>query len=110
MKIVHKLSEEKPLEAYYGLPQEVKYCRLCVISNQRPSSVVEFKNRQQGRKPTIQFDDDGICSACRYNQMKQHEIDWQERERQLIALCDKYRSRGAAALARARAVGGRRGA
>ena len=28
----------------YGLPEKVIYCKKCVISNQRPSSVVEFKN------------------------------------------------------------------
>ena len=33
------------LEAYYGLPEEVKFCTNCVISNQRPSSTVEFKNK-----------------------------------------------------------------
>ena len=31
-------------EAFYGLPEEVKFCKRCVISNQRPSSTVEFKN------------------------------------------------------------------
>jgi hypothetical protein len=33
-----------PLEIKYGLPAEVKYCKRCVISNQRPSSAVEFKH------------------------------------------------------------------
>ena len=32
------------LEVKYGLPPEVLYCRKCVISNQRPSSVIEFQN------------------------------------------------------------------
>ena len=36
-----------PLEAKYGLPEEVKFCKKCVISNQRPSSVVETKNNQK---------------------------------------------------------------
>ncbi len=31
------------VEAFYGLPKDVKYCRKCVISNQRPNSSVEFK-------------------------------------------------------------------
>jgi hypothetical protein len=29
-------------EAFYGLPSEVKFCRKCVISNQRPNSAVEY--------------------------------------------------------------------
>ena len=52
--------------AYYGLPDNVEFCKSCVISNQRPSSTVEFKNANQ-KKTTIAFDDEGICSACRYN-------------------------------------------
>ena len=27
----------------YGLPEEVRFCKKCVISNQRPNSTVEFK-------------------------------------------------------------------
>jgi len=38
------------LEAYYGLPSEVKFCKKCVISNQRPSSTVEFKNEKGEKK------------------------------------------------------------
>ncbi|MBL1140603.1 MAG: N-acetyl sugar amidotransferase [Proteobacteria bacterium] len=79
-------------EAKYGLPQDVKYCKACVISNQRPSSVIEFKNKPSDKKPTINFDDDGVCSACRYADVKK-SIDWNAREKNLIELCDKYRSR-----------------
>ena len=32
------------LKALYGLPVEVKFCKKCVISNQRPNSTVEFKS------------------------------------------------------------------
>ena len=32
-------------KAKYGLPSEVKFCKKCVISNQRPSSSIEFKNK-----------------------------------------------------------------
>ncbi len=28
----------------YGLPEKVEFCSKCVMSNQRPRSVVEFKN------------------------------------------------------------------
>lgn len=81
------------LEAYYGLPQQVRFCRRCVISNQRPSSTVEFKNTKQTRKETIAFDEEGVCAACRYADIKEQQIDWGRREAELIALCDKHRSK-----------------
>jgi hypothetical protein len=37
------------LEAYYGLPQEVKFCKRCVMSNQRPIGV-EFKHTKTAKK------------------------------------------------------------
>ena len=82
---------EEP-KALWGLPARVQYCRRCVISNQRPNSVVEFRNTLQDRKPTIGFDADGVCSACRYADMKS-AIDWNQRESELVSLCDRYRSR-----------------
>ena len=81
------------LEVKYGLPGEVKFCVRCVISNQRPSSSVEFQHRRDSKKNTIHFGEDGICDACRYAEQKDVEVDWEERERALRALCDKYRSR-----------------
>lgn len=79
--------------AYYGLPLEVKYCTKCVISNQRPSSVIEYKNKPSDKKPTIMFDDDGVCSACRFAEIKENEINWDDREKELIELCDRHRSK-----------------
>lgn len=84
------------LEAYYGLPPEVKFCARCVISNQRPSSTVEFKNTPGQKKQTIAFDGEGVCAACRFADIKGTQIDWRERERQLIELCDRYRSKSGA--------------
>lgn len=81
------------LEAYYGLPEEVKFCNKCTISNQRPSSVIEFKNKPSDKKPTIEFDEDGVCSACRFQEIKDTKIDWQQREKELKELCDKHRSK-----------------
>lgn len=76
----------------YGLPKEVKFCKKCVISNQRPSSVVEFKHQISDKKPTIQFDEDGICDACRASELKE-KIDWKQREDELFKLCDQYRKK-----------------
>jgi N-acetyl sugar amidotransferase len=80
-------------EAYYGLPQEVRFCKKCVISNQRPNSTVEFRNHIGETKQVIDFDDSGICSACRYHEEKEKNIDWKEREDILNILCDKFRSK-----------------
>jgi N-acetyl sugar amidotransferase len=60
----------------YNLSSEVKYCKKCVVSNQRPRIV---------------FDQEGVCSACRFAEYKKNDIDWEKRERELVALCNKYR-------------------
>lgn len=77
-------------DAWYGLPQEVKFCKKCVVSNQRPSSTVEFKNKN--KKDAIHFDEEGVCSACRYHEKKYGEIDWDDRLKSLEKLLDRHRS------------------
>lgn len=74
----------------YGLPLEVKYCKKCTMSNQRPSSVAEFQNKPDALKRAISFGEDGICEACKYA-VKKRSIDWNLREQELIELCNKYR-------------------
>lgn len=78
------------LEAYYGLPSEVKFCKKCLMSNQRPASTVEFKHTIDSKKTTMGFDEEGVCDACRSNEQK-NSIDWKSREEQLLQLLDKYR-------------------
>jgi len=80
------------LEAKYGLPNEVKFCKKCVMSNQRPVSEIEFKHNINTKKKTLNFDKEGICDACR-NADQKEKIDWEEREKQLLQLLDKYRSK-----------------
>lgn len=58
------------------LPKEVKFCKKCVVSNQRPRIV---------------FDEEGVCSACKYAEFKKVKINWEEREVELRDLCNKYR-------------------
>lgn len=79
------------LETYFGLPREVLFCRRCVISNQRPNSAVEFQHTRDSRKSTIGFDSDGVCDACRLAEEKQRSIDWALRDKELRALCDRFR-------------------
>ena len=59
------------------LPKEVKFCRKCVMSNQRPR---------------ITFDENGICNACNYAEMKRG-FDWDARKQELVELCDRHRSK-----------------
>jgi N-acetyl sugar amidotransferase len=60
----------------YDLPLEVKFCKKCTISNQRPR---------------ITFDENGVCSACNYAEYKRKKVDWKLREKELMELCDKHR-------------------
>lgn len=86
------LSQEQ-LSAKYGLPQEVKFCKKCIISNQRPNSAVEYEHTQGSKKATIHFDEEGICDACRIAEQKKITIDWAQREKELVDLCDRHRSK-----------------
>ena len=74
----------------YGLPENVTFCKLCVISNQRPSSTVEFKNSDGKNKSGISIDKEGICDACSYNK-KKSKINWKKREAELFKFLEKYR-------------------
>ena len=61
------------------LPKEIKFCKKCIVPNQRPRT---------------EFDEDGVCNACRYAEMKfEGAIDWEKREKELVELLDKYRSK-----------------
>lgn len=83
-------TQTKQLEAYYGLPKEVKFCSRCVMSNQRPASAIEFKHTKDSKKTTLNFDENHVCDACRNAEQKE-QIDWQAREEELLRLLDKYR-------------------
>lgn len=85
--------DAKNLETKYGLPKEVVYCKRCVISNQRPNSAVEYNHTKESKKKTIHFDEEGICDACRFAEKKHQTIDWEDRERQLMELFDRHRSK-----------------
>jgi N-acetyl sugar amidotransferase len=78
--------------AYYGLPHEVKFCKKCVMSNQRPASAVEFKHTKDSKKTTLNFDSDGVCDACRTGEQKE-KIKWEDREKELLDLLDQHRSK-----------------
>jgi N-acetyl sugar amidotransferase len=83
-----EISNQKTL---YGLPSNVRFCKKCVISNQRPNSAIEYTHTQESKKDTIYFDESGVCDACNFADKKNHSIDWLLREEQLRELCDKHR-------------------
>ena len=61
----------------YRLPEKVVFCKKCTISNQRPR---------------ITFDENGVCSACNFAEYKRFKIDWKEREKELMELCNRHRN------------------
>ncbi|MGE5503021.1 MAG: N-acetyl sugar amidotransferase [Actinomycetota bacterium] len=79
------------LEAKYGLPHDIRFCKRCVVSNQRPNSAVEYSHNSDSKKETIAFDDEGVCDACRVAEAKDTKVDWAERRRELADLCDRFR-------------------
>jgi N-acetyl sugar amidotransferase len=79
------------LTAKYGLPEKVIFCKRCVMSNQRPASIPEFKHLPDRRGAKyMHINKEGICDACRQAEMKEN-IDWNKREEELLQLLDKYR-------------------
>ena len=76
----------------YGLPNEVRFCKKCVISNQRPNSVVEFRN-SDNMKTGIEFDKNGVCAACNFSNKKKDQVNWAKREKELLKILEKYRKK-----------------
>jgi len=75
----------------YGLQEKVVFCRRCVMSNQRPASIPEFKHLPDRRGAKyMHIDKGGICDACRHAEKKE-DINWNKREAELLQLLDKYR-------------------
>lgn len=72
------------------MPADIAFCARCTYSNQKPNSDREYKHTRSSKKPTVAFDGAGVCSACQVAERKA-QVDWQAREDQLRALCDRYR-------------------
>lgn len=87
------LRDVQSREVLFGLPENVRYCTDCVISNQRPNSTVEYAHRSNSVKTTIAFDENGQCDACKNAAKKKAEVRWSDREKELQDLCDKFRSK-----------------
>lgn len=74
----------------YGLPEEVVYCKRCVMSNQRPGSRPEHKHTPGQAANYLHIDEEGVCDACRQAEAKE-AIDWTARREELERLCDVHR-------------------
>lgn len=68
--------KRRDTQQMYNLPKEVKFCKKCTMSNQRPR---------------ITFDEEGICSACRFAEIKDSVINWEKREEELKQTLDRFR-------------------
>lgn len=56
---------------------KIKYCKKCVTPNTRPR---------------IEFDDEGVCNACRYAEQKK-KTDWDAKAKELKKIVEAYRSK-----------------
>ena len=72
------MSDVGTLDRQLLVTEPVRFCKKCVVSSQRPR---------------ITFDDEGVCSACRYAEIKASEIDWDERDMMFLDLLAKHRSK-----------------
>ena len=83
-------------KTYFGLSDNVIFCKRCVMSNQRPASMAEFRHvKERKNAKYLHIDQTGVCDACHYAEKKQ-EIDWKIREDQLLKLLDKFRRKDGA--------------
>ena len=70
-------ANSKNIQKIYNTPTTVKFCKNCVVSNQRPR---------------IKFNKDGICNAC-MNIKNKSKINWKDREKELKELLSRYRKK-----------------
>ena len=68
--------EKQDTRQIHNLPEEARYCKECVVSNQRPR---------------ISFDTSGVCNACNNSKRKHGEVDWEQRESELLDLLGRFR-------------------
>ena len=75
----------------YGLPLEIKFCKECTRSNQKPAVTQEFYQTILQKKVYVGIDEKNICGSCSFNHIKNNIINWSEREKELEELCNKHR-------------------
>jgi N-acetyl sugar amidotransferase len=77
----------------FGMPEDVVFCKECVISNQKPNTIVEFNQGMNKTRKGISFNKDGVCSACEFTKVKENKIDWKKRESDLENLLKRFRKK-----------------
>jgi len=80
------------MRTLFGAPEKVEFCTKCNMSNQRPSSTLEYHHDfSRTHAGYLKFNDEGVCDACLYCESKYTTIDWKSREEKLLKLLDKHR-------------------
>lgn len=54
----------------------MNFCKKCVMPD---------------TKPDLHFDEEGVCDACRSQEMKDKKIDWKQREKEFLELIKKHK-------------------
>jgi N-acetyl sugar amidotransferase len=77
----------------YGMPNEVKYCTKCNVTNQTPTTTNEYEHDKNTQQIPIEFNENDVCYGCVVNEKKWNgKVDWQEREKELIELSKKFKN------------------
>ena len=63
----------------------IQYCTNCVLPSCKPVTAKEGKKTNASATSVINFVD-GVCEACRWNLIKENNIDWKAREFELETL------------------------
>ena len=82
------------MKSLFGLPEKVIHCQNCLMTNQKPFSINETKNKVGSGKQGLHIHSNGLCSACHYAKSKNTSIDWNEREKLLSKMLQKYKKDG----------------
>ena len=52
-------------------PNNVTFCKTCVMSNNRPASIIEFQHTPDRKNSKyLKINDDGECDACKQSKIK----------------------------------------
>ena len=76
----------------YGLPRKVIFCKKTLISNQRPTSAIEFLHTKKTKKKTLFIDKNGISDSWKFSRLK-NKINFKLREKKLLKLLNKHRGK-----------------
>ena len=71
------------MKTLFNLPKKVKFCSKCLMSNQRPSSFVEYKHdKKRTGAGYLNIGSENLCDACVIAEQK-NKVDWKQREKEL---------------------------